>query len=65
MASLNILCSDDHNFLKDVTKKFGEVHKNIFLWPIKNSQKYFMTHEYLPKIFLGPCKNPPPPLLYI
>ena len=35
MASLNILCLDTHNFLKDVTKKFGKVHKNIFCGPSK------------------------------
>ena len=31
--------------------------KNI-LRPIKYFQKYFMAHEYMPKIFHDPCKNP-------
>ena len=29
--------------------------------PIKNFQKYFMAHQYMPKKFPDPCKNPPPP----
>ena len=43
MASLNILYSDAHNFLKEVAKNIGKVHEKIFLWPIKNSKKYFMA----------------------
>ena len=29
------------------------------MWPIKNFQKHFMDHQYIPKIFHDPCKNPP------
>ena len=32
------------------------------MWPIKNFEKYLMAHQYMPKIFHGPHKNPPPPL---
>ena len=60
MASLNILYSEPHNFLKEVVKKLGKYIRK-FLWPIKNSKKYFMDHQCLPKIFHGPCKNPLPP----
>ena len=51
------------NFLKEVrnTHKKGKKHIRKFLWPIKNFQKYFMTHQYLLKIFHAPCRNPPPP----
>ena len=53
MASLNILYSDPHNFLKEVTKKltkymrkflFGtsKILKNIS-WPINICLKYFMA----------------------
>ena len=31
MASLNILGSDPHNFLKEVTKKIRKVHKKFFV----------------------------------
>ena len=27
--------------------------------PSKNFQKYFMAHQYMPKIFNDPHKNPP------
>ena len=65
MTSLNILYSDPHNFLKEATKKLGKYIRN-FLCSIKNSHKYFMAHQYLPKIFHGPCKNPPdPPPIYL
>ena len=63
MASLNILQSDPHHLLKEVNKKLGK-YIGIFFWPIKNSQKYFMAHQYLPKVFHGTCKNPPAPFLY-
>ena len=29
------------------------------MWPIKNFVKYFMAHQYIPKIFNDPHKNPP------
>ena len=33
------------------------------MWPIKNFQKYFMVHQYMPKTFHDPYRNPlaPPP----
>ena len=33
------------------------------MWPIKNFEKHFMAHQYMPKIFHGPHKDPlaPPP----
>ena len=33
------------------------------MWPIKNFEKYFMAHQYMPKILHHPHKNPlaPPP----
>ena len=46
MASLNILCTDPHNPLEDVTKNIGKYLK-----------KFFVAHQYFPKIFHGPCKN--------
>ena len=27
------------------------------MWPIKNFEKYFMAHKYIPKIFHDPHKN--------
>ena len=34
--------------------------------PIKNFEKYSMAHQYMPKIFYGPHKNPPaPPPTYL
>ena len=55
MTSLNILCSDSHNLLEEVTQKknWKESHKKN-LCAIINFQKYFTTHEYLPKIFRDP-----------
>ena len=35
MASLNILYSDAHNFLKEVAKKIGKVHEKIFCGLLK------------------------------
>ena len=60
MAILNILCSDPHNFLKEVRK---EAHKKIFSH--QKFSKDFMAHQYLPKIFHGPCKNLPPLSVYL
>ena len=54
--------------LNEVKKKKirKEKHKKLFLWPIKNFQKYFKAHQYMAKIFHGPRKNPPPlPSSYI
>ena len=52
MVSLNILCSEPHNFLREFTKKTRKVHKKIFCgpskilknisWPINIYLKYFM-----------------------
>ena len=33
-------------------------HKKNISWHIKNFEKYFMAHQYMPKIFNGPHKNP-------
>ena len=50
MASSNILCSDPHNFLKEViknkqtNKKLGKKHK----------RKFFVAHQKLLKIFHDP-----------
>ena len=44
-------------------------HKKNISWHIKNFEKCFMAHQYMPKIYHGPPKNPlpppPPPLSYI
>ena len=71
MASLDILCFNPFN-LKNKIMKIE--HKKIFcgpskilkniLWPIKNFEKYFMAHQYVPKIFHDPHKNPPAPVLH-
>ena len=58
MASLDILCFNTFNFRNKITKNINI--KNI-LWPIKNFEKFFMAHQYMPKIFHGPHKNPPDP----
>ena len=29
--------------------------------PIRNFENYFMAHQYMPKIFPDPHKNPPAP----
>ena len=47
MASLDILCFNTFNLRNKITKI---EHK-----------KYFMAHQYMPKIFHGPHKNPPDP----
>ena len=31
------------------------------MWPIKNFEKYFMAHQYMPKIFYEPHKTLLPP----
>ena len=61
MASLDILCSNPFNLKNKITKI---EHKKNISWPIKNFEKYFMAHQYIPKIFHGPHKNPPAPLLH-
>ena len=61
MAILDI-CSNPLKVSNEFTKseKSERTLKDI-LWPIKNFQKYFMTHQYKLKIFHDPCKNPPAP----
>ena len=56
MASLDILFFNPFN-LKN------KIMKIDISWPIKKFEKYFMVHQYMPKIFHGPHKNPlaPPP----
>ena len=65
MASLDILCFNHLN-LKNKIMKIGhnkifhgpsKILKNIS-WPINIWLKYFMAHQYLPKILHGPHKNP-------
>ena len=53
MAILDILCSDPHNCLKEVTKKIKKADKKIFCdpskilkyisWPINICLKYFIA----------------------
>ena len=31
------------------------------MWPIKNFEKYFVAHQYMPKIFHDPHKTLQPP----
>ena len=60
MASLDILSSNLLNFKNKIMK----IEHNI-LWPIKNFEKYFITHQCLPKTFHDPHIHPqltqPPP----
>ena len=56
MASLDILCSNALNLKNKITKIEHKI-----LWPIKSFEKYFMAHQYMPKIFHDPHKNPLPP----
>ena len=60
MASLNILCLGPHNFF--LKKQERETWKN-FLWSIKNFQKYFMTHQFIPKKIHCHYKDPLAPIL--
>ena len=57
MASLDILCFNPFNLKNKITKI---EHKKIFV-AHHNFEEYFMAHQYIPKIFHGPLKNPPPP----
>ena len=68
MASLDILYFNCFNFKNKIMKI---EHKKIFCdpskvlknisWSIKSFEKYFMIHQYMPKIFHDPHKNPPAP----
>ena len=51
MASLDILCFNPFNLRNKIMKI--------------EQRKYFMVHQYVPKIFHGPHKNPPAPHSYI
>ena len=52
MASLDISCFNPFNLRNKIMKI---EHKN-----------FFMAHQYMPKIFHGPHKNPPaPPPTYL
>ena len=59
MASLDILCFNPFN-LRNKTMKIEDT--KIFCGPSKTFEKYFMAHQYMPKIFHGPNKSPLPPL---
>ena len=58
MASLDILCSNPLYLKNKITK----IKQKKFSCLIKNFEKYFMAHQYMPKVFHGPDRNPPPPL---
>ena len=45
MAFLDILCSNSLNAKSKITKI---EHKKNILWSIKNFEKYFMAHQYMP-----------------
>ena len=65
MASLDILRSKPFNLKNKITRTLENT-----LWPIKNFEKYFMFHQYMPKIFHDTNKNsqphsPPPPPSHI
>ena len=53
MVNLDILCIN----LLNLRNKIMKIQENI-LWPIKSFEKYFMAHQYMPKIFHDPHKNP-------
>ena len=56
MPSLDIWCSTS----LDLKNKFTKIeHKKIFCCPSKKFEKYFMAHQYVPKIFHDLHKNPP------
>ena len=56
MTSLDILCFNPFN----LKNKFMKIeHKKKFCGPSKNFENYFIAHQYMPKIFHGPHKNPP------
>ena len=63
-ARLNILCSDPHNFLKEVTKKIRKVHKNIFCGPTKILKNISWPINICLKYFMASAKTLRSPLLY-
>ena len=63
MDSLGILCYNALNLKNKITKI---EHKKNILWSIKKFEKYFMAHQYTPKIFHDSHKGPPaPPPTYL
>ena len=71
MASLNILCSDPHNFLKEVIyskkkkKKIEKKHiKKVFCGPSKILKNISLPINICIKYFMAPAKPSQPPLLY-
>ena len=56
-----LVCAFCANLLKKFTKKIRK-GKN-FLLLIKNSKKFFMSHNFMPKIFHGLCKSLSTPFL--
>ena len=54
MASLNILCSDPHNFLKEVIKNKQTNKQTNKKVGKKQKRKFFLAHQKLLKIFHDP-----------
>ena len=67
MANLNILYSDPHNFLKEVTNKIlGKIKQNfkkIFCGPLKILKNISWPINICLKCFMAPAKTLRPPLL--
>ena len=59
MASLDILCSNPLNVKNKITKR------EHILWSIQKFKKYFIAHQYMPKILHDPKKNLRPPPTYL
>ena len=59
-ASLNILWSDPHNLLKEVSKKIRKVHKKIFCSP-SNILKYISWPINVCIKYIAPAKTLRPP----
>ena len=58
MASLNILCSDPHNFLKEITKKIRkETHMKNLCGPSKIFKNISRTINICLKYFMAPAKT--------
>ena len=64
MASLKILYSDPHNFLKEVKKKKKKLHKKIFCDPLKILKYILWPINICLKYFMAPVKTLCLPLLY-
>ena len=59
MASLDILCSNPLNVKNKITKR------EHILWSIKKFEKYFIAHQYMPKILHDPTKTLRPTPTYL